>query len=116
MARSDEASAAQHFGSSVSIFDMLGDRYRSARAHFELGKAYASTVPSRAGEHLSRALNTFRELGARLDLEQAENAPPIWIAQDLKEIRSSRHLRNYSLCALLKRLRLASFCCANSRL
>src|SRR5690242_21667966 len=32
MARSDASSAAQHFGSSVSIFDMLGDRYRSARA------------------------------------------------------------------------------------
>jgi DNA-binding NtrC family response regulator/tetratricopeptide (TPR) repeat protein len=74
MFRSDEAAAAQHFGSSVSIFDMLGDRYRSARAHFQLGKAYASTLPSRAGEHLSRALNTFRELGARLDLALAEEA------------------------------------------
>ncbi len=31
--RSDAAAAAQHFGSSVSIFDMLGDRYRAARAH-----------------------------------------------------------------------------------
>src|SRR4029079_2935102 len=39
MARSDASSAAQHFGSSVSIFDMLGDRYRSARAHLELGRA-----------------------------------------------------------------------------
>jgi DNA-binding NtrC family response regulator/tetratricopeptide (TPR) repeat protein len=74
MLRSDEAAAAQHFGSSVSIFDMLGDRYRSARAHFQLGKAYAATVPSRAAEHLARAVNTFRELGARLDLALAEDA------------------------------------------
>src|SRR6185503_15954005 len=74
MLRSDEAAAAQHFGSSVSIFDMLGDRYRSARAHFELGKAYETTVPSRAAEHLARAVNTFRELGARLDLALAEES------------------------------------------
>src|SRR5215218_7921007 len=41
MAGGDAESAAQHFGSSVSIFDMLGDRYRAARAHLELGRAYA---------------------------------------------------------------------------
>jgi DNA-binding NtrC family response regulator/tetratricopeptide (TPR) repeat protein len=72
MAQGDAAAAAQHFGSSVSIFDMLGDRYRAARAHLELGRAYAMIRPERAGEHLSRALNTFRELGARLDLSRAE--------------------------------------------
>jgi hydrogenase-4 transcriptional activator len=72
--RSDFSSAAQHFGSSVSIFDMLGDRYRAARAHSELGRAYSSTQPSRAIEHLSRAVNAFRELGARLDQKRAEAA------------------------------------------
>ncbi|MFN2533273.1 MAG: sigma 54-interacting transcriptional regulator [Pyrinomonadaceae bacterium] len=72
MAHGDAGAAAQHFGSSVSIFDMLGDRYRAARAHLELGRAYAISQPSRAGEHLSRALNTFRELGARLDQSRAE--------------------------------------------
>jgi len=72
MVSGDAAAAAQHFGSSVSIFDMLGDRYRAARAHLELGRAYAVLRPERAGEHLSRALNTFRELGARLDLTRAE--------------------------------------------
>ncbi len=71
---SDFSSAAQHFGSSVSIFDMLGDRYRAARAHSELGRAYASTLPSRAIEHLSRAVNAFRELGAKLDQKRAEAA------------------------------------------
>ncbi len=74
MTAGDTASAAQHFGSSVSIFDMLGDRYRSARSHYELGCAYASTTPRRATEHLSRALSTFRELGARIDLERAQQA------------------------------------------
>src|SRR5262249_13816076 len=74
MARADAAIAAQHFGSSVSIFDLLGDRYRSARAHFELGRAYTQTQPELATEHLSRAVNIFRELGARRDLELAEAA------------------------------------------
>ncbi len=74
MAQSDPAAAAQHFGRSVSIFDMLGDRYRGARAHYELGRAYAVTQPTRAIEHLSRAVNTFRELGARLDLARAEES------------------------------------------
>lgn len=72
--QSDFSSAAQHFGSSVSIFDMLGDRYRAARAHSELGRAYAFTQPSRAMEHLSRAVNAFRELGAKLDKARAEAA------------------------------------------
>ncbi|MGH9871151.1 MAG: sigma 54-interacting transcriptional regulator [Pyrinomonadaceae bacterium] len=72
--QSDFSSAAQHFGSSVSIFDMLGDRYRAARAHSELGRAYASSQPGRAMEHLSRAVNAFRELGARLEQKRAEAA------------------------------------------
>ena len=74
MAKSEAASAAQHFGRSVSIFDLIGDRYRSARAHFELGRAYVVTQPERAEEHLTRALNIFRELGAKLDIERAEKA------------------------------------------
>lgn len=74
LTQSDYSSAAQHFGSSVSIFDMLGDRYRAARAHSELGRAYSFTQPSRAMEHLSRALNAFRELGAKLDQTRTEAA------------------------------------------
>ncbi len=74
LAQSDAPAAAQHFGSSVSVFDMLGDRYRAARANFELGRAYALTQPNRAMEQLTRACNTFRELGARIDLARAEEA------------------------------------------
>ena len=74
MAQADPGAAAQHFGSSASIFDMLGDRYRTARAHAELGHAYAGTQPARATEHFTRALNTFRELGARLDQTRTEAA------------------------------------------
>ena len=74
MAGGDASTAAQHFGRSVSIFDLLGDRYRSARAHFELGRAYAIAQPERAAEHLTRAVNIFRELGAHLNLSRAEEA------------------------------------------
>ena len=74
MAEGDAALAAQHFGRSISIFEMLGDRYRGARAHFELGRAYTALHSERAAEHLSRAIHTFRELGAKLDLTRAEKA------------------------------------------
>ncbi|HVF55980.1 MAG TPA: sigma 54-interacting transcriptional regulator, partial [Pyrinomonadaceae bacterium] len=73
-ARGDATLAAQHFGRSVSIFEVLGDRYRGARAYYELGRAYAATQPERAAEALTTAARTFRELGAQLDLERAEDA------------------------------------------
>jgi DNA-binding NtrC family response regulator/tetratricopeptide (TPR) repeat protein len=101
MAQNDAASAAQHFGSSVSIFDMLGDRYRAARAHLELGRAYATILPQRAGEHLSRALNTFRELGAQLDLSRAE--------EELRDLSRStpERIQEQSALTQLLTLRLA---------
>ena len=72
--QSDATAAAQHFGSSVSVFDMLGDRYRAARAYYELGRAYSLSQPNRAMEQLTRARTTFRDLGARLDLARVEKA------------------------------------------
>jgi transcriptional regulator with PAS, ATPase and Fis domain/tetratricopeptide (TPR) repeat protein len=101
MARGDAESAAQHFGSSVSIFDILGDRYRAARAHLQLGRAYAIIRPERAGEHLSRALNTFRELGARLDLTRAE--------EELRELARAtpERIQDQSALTQLLTLRLA---------
>jgi DNA-binding NtrC family response regulator/tetratricopeptide (TPR) repeat protein len=101
MARDDAAAAAQHFGSSVSIFDMLGDRYRAARAHLELGRAYATILPDRAGEHLSRALNTFKDLGAKLDLSRAE--------EELRDLARStpQRIQEQSALTQLLTLRLA---------
>jgi hydrogenase-4 transcriptional activator len=101
MARRDAESAAQHFGSSVSIFDMLGDRYRAARAHLELGRAYAIIRPERASEHLSRALNTFRELGARIDFTRAE--------EELRELARAtpERIQEQSALTQLLTLRLA---------
>ena len=101
MAQGDASAAAQHFGSSVSIFDMLGDRYRAARAHLELGRAYTKILPERAGEHLSRALNTFRELGAKIDLTRAEEE-----LKDLARAAPERAQEQSALTQLLT-LRLA---------
>jgi transcriptional regulator with GAF, ATPase, and Fis domain len=101
MAGGDVNLAAQNFGRAVSIFDLLGDRYRSARAHYELGRAYALTQTDRAAEHLSRAVNIFRELGARIDLELAEQASA---ALDRNAPEQSRH--NETVSQLLT-LRLA---------
>ena len=66
--------AAHHFGRSVSIYEILGDRYRSARAYFELGGAYALSQPERAAEPLATAAHIFEELGATLDLKRAQEA------------------------------------------
>jgi hydrogenase-4 transcriptional activator len=75
LAREDAALAVHHFGRCLSISEMLGDRYRTARAHHLLGRAYAASVqPERAREHLGLAVHTFSELGAKLDLRLAEES------------------------------------------
>jgi DNA-binding NtrC family response regulator/tetratricopeptide (TPR) repeat protein len=78
LAKSDATAATQDFGRCVSMFELLGDRYRTGRAHFDLGRAYLLAQSELAAEHLSRAINIFRELGARLDLDQAEAARAEW--------------------------------------
>jgi len=73
LAREDAPLAVHHFGRCLSISETLGDRYRTARAHHLLGRAYAAAAqPERAREHLGLAIHTFSELGAKLDLARAE--------------------------------------------
>ncbi|HEX8071635.1 MAG TPA: tetratricopeptide repeat protein, partial [Pyrinomonadaceae bacterium] len=72
LAQSDATLAIHHFGRSVSIFSLLGDRYRGALAAYNLGRAYAlAGQTERAAEHFERARQTFRELGARRDAARA---------------------------------------------
>ncbi len=70
----DTTLAAHHFGRSQSIFEMLGDRYRSARGHYWLSQALHAAQPERAAEHLTLAIHTFRQLGAQIDLKRAEES------------------------------------------
>ena len=75
LAREDAPLAVHHFGRCLSISEMLGDRYRTARAHYLLGRAYAASgQPERAREHMGLAVHTFSELGAKLDLARAEES------------------------------------------
>lgn len=74
LVRHDGMKAVHHFGRSVSIQEMIGDRYRVARALDGLGRAYAVAQPERAAEHLKRAAETFREIGARLALSRTEES------------------------------------------
>lgn len=74
LGRGDTLMAIHHLGRSVTLFEMLGDRYKSAVANFQLGRAYASTNPERAAEILTQAAEALRTLGARLSLERAVEA------------------------------------------
>lgn len=99
--------AAQHFGHSLSVFDLLGDCYRVARARYELGRALAATQPARASDYLTHAVRVFQELGARLDLVRAEEALASLKrpATALRETTESRH--EISTLTYLLTLRLA---------
>lgn len=70
----DSTRAAHHFGRSISICEMLGDRYRGALSHYWLGRAYTAGQPERAAEHFELALHVFRKLGAQFDTERTETA------------------------------------------
>ncbi|MFL6209178.1 MAG: sigma 54-interacting transcriptional regulator [Pyrinomonadaceae bacterium] len=74
LAEDDAVRATQHFGRSVSIYETLGDRYRSALARYELGLAYTGVQPERAAECLTEAAETFRALGAHLDVARTDEA------------------------------------------
>ncbi len=74
LANNDHSQAVQSFGRSLSIFEMLGDVYRSARAHYWQGCAYAKSQPERAQQHLTQASTSLQKLGARLALAEAQAA------------------------------------------
>ncbi len=74
LAQHDATLAIHHFGRSVSICSILGDRYRIALAHYGLGCAYTGVQHERAADHFERALAAFRELGAQLDIARTEKA------------------------------------------
>ena len=119
LANNDYAQAVQLFGRSISIFELLGDVYRSARAHYWLGCAYAKSQPDRAKEHLSQAITTLEKLGAKLALTEAEQAlasleqtPTLsqdeviarfqWLTLRLSEATASRELLLRELAAVLR--------------
>jgi transcriptional regulator with PAS, ATPase and Fis domain len=101
VAQSDATLAIHHFGRSVSIYSILGDRYRTALSLYGLGSAYESVQPERSAEHFSRALHTFTELGAQLDIARTENA------LGSIEVNTTEQRQETSAFAQLLTLRLA---------
>jgi DNA-binding NtrC family response regulator len=67
--------AYHDFGQSVSVFDLLGERYQAGLSYLELGRlAAAAGARSRATRHLTDAVAVFESLGAAPDLGEARDA------------------------------------------
>ncbi len=69
------ADAHHDFSQSVSVFDLLGERYQAALSYLELGKlAAGSGATTRARRYLLDAERIFESLGAAPDLSEARAA------------------------------------------
>jgi DNA-binding NtrC family response regulator/tetratricopeptide (TPR) repeat protein len=70
------ATDAYHdFGQSVSIFELLGERYQAGLSYLELGRLAASAgARSRASRYLTDAQRLFASLGAAPELAETEAA------------------------------------------
>ena len=69
------ADAYHDFSQSATLLDLLGERYQAALSHLALGRLVAATgARSVAERHLSKALETFAQLGAERDVRETEDA------------------------------------------
>jgi hydrogenase-4 transcriptional activator len=67
--------AYHEFGQSVSVFDLLGERYQAGLSYLELGRlAGGAGARSRASRYLADATAIFEALGAVPDLADAKAA------------------------------------------
>src|SRR4051794_3757895 len=75
-ARGGRSTEAYHdFGQSVSVFELLGERYQAALSNLELGRlAGAAGARSRATRYLTDATAIFESLNAQPDLAEARAA------------------------------------------
>ena len=75
-AASDRPTDAYHdFGQSVSVFELLGERYQAGLSYLELGRLAASAgARSRATRYLSDARRLFESLGAAPELADTTSA------------------------------------------
>ena len=70
--RPDVAAAEAHYATSMALGSELGMRPLVAHCHFSLGKLHRRVGDRRASEHLTMALNIFRDMGMRFWLDKAE--------------------------------------------
>lgn len=70
----DLITAENYFGRAVSIFEIGQNRFRAALSRLELGKVLLKKNQAKALENIRKALQDFRELGAKAHLQIAEDA------------------------------------------
>jgi len=75
-AHAGRSTEAYHdLGQSVSVFDLLGERYQAGLSYLELGRLAGSAgARSRATRYLSAAVSIFEALGAAPDLAETRAA------------------------------------------
>jgi hydrogenase-4 transcriptional activator len=75
-AQSGSSTDAYHaFAQSVTLLDLLGERYQSGLSHLALGRLVAQTGARSAAEpHLAKAMAIFEQLGAERDRADTEAA------------------------------------------
>jgi DNA-binding NtrC family response regulator/tetratricopeptide (TPR) repeat protein len=75
-AQAGRTTEAYHdLGQSVSVFELLGEKYQAGLSHLELGKLAASSgARSRATRYLTDALAIFESLDARPEVHDAQRA------------------------------------------
>jgi len=75
-AQAGHSTEAYHdLGQSVSVFDLLGEKYQAGLSHLELGKLAASAgARSRAMRYLGDALAIFESLDAKPEVQEARTA------------------------------------------
>jgi hypothetical protein len=94
---------------------MFGDKYHSALAHYELGRAYSVVQSPCATEFLALSARAFRKLGARLDLARAEATLAALPPEAANEINGPETSDPHALSPLLT-LRLSEAAAASREL
>lgn len=101
MAGGNENLAVQHFNRSLSIFEMAGDFYNTARVQLKLGAIISPSQPEKAVKYLTSASETFRKLGVEKQAKRAEE-----LLEKLKTSESGKP-KEQSVSSQLLMLRLA---------
>src|SRR5581483_3213516 len=108
LAAGHQTEAIRYFNQTVSIWEMLEDRYRGAVARYHLGCLYASLHDrDRAREALNRARAAFQNLAAHPMLERTEAALGKLRADDAADSSARPHTAD--VVSVLSRLLEAGF-------
>ena len=109
----DEGLAVHHFSRALTIFETAEDLYHTALTHLLIGKTLSENQTERAIKHLASASETFRRLGNKPLLREAEafleklknlEKPTIIEKQKFAETDKKRHANSAGSQLLMLRL------------